>query len=464
MQKCPLDQWAFFWGQGLLNHLKKLFGQQDTDSVKPLSASVANTASLTKTASNPSATTTSYLTREAVFDRQNRLAGHIFKLHDATLLALGRDQAQQAFDRQLLDTFNANPEERQAGLAFIPINTGTLTSATVDRLKPANLVLILQLANDANATELTPRINQLRQRGIGIGLLRQPKHPAFTELINLVNYGVIDVADHEANTIRDFAAAFRAKDKDDIYLFACNIDTPDEHRLCYQWHFSYFHGKFAANHPVQNTETGADPHKMQLLHLMRLVQGEAETAEIVDALKQDPLLTFRILRYLNSPALGLIHKIDALSQALVILGRQRLNRWLAVLLFSVREPNVGDWLLVENALTRGRLMELLGSQVMPDKAHDHLFLTGIFSCLDRLLRRPLATLLDDMPLPSEIRDALLNGQGPYADLLSVVIASEAYDLEKMEATANQAGVNPDMLNRALLAATAWASEVTEHWE
>ena len=34
----------------------------------------------------------------------------------------------------------------------------------------------------------------------------------------------------------------------------------------------------------------------------------------------------------------------------------------------------------------------------------------------------------------------------------------------MAKLAQAAGVDPDMVNRALLAATAWASEVTEYWE
>jgi EAL and modified HD-GYP domain-containing signal transduction protein len=72
-------------------------------------------------------------------------------------------------------------------------------------------------------------------------------------------------------------------------------------------------------------------------------------------MRLDPASRFRILRYLNSPALALTHRIESLDQALIILGRQRLTRWLAVLLFSVREPQLNDWLLVENALTRGRL-------------------------------------------------------------------------------------------------------------
>jgi EAL and modified HD-GYP domain-containing signal transduction protein len=452
----------FFWRVGLLNHLKSLFGNKPTTPApQPEKRITLDQAATSAAASQKSA---AYLCREAVFDRKNKLAGHLFRLHGSSAQAIQRDAIQCALDRQLIDTLNASPEAWNTNLAIIPINSGSLSLATVNQLKPVNLVLIIQLATDAKAELLIPRITALRDRGISIGVFRQPKNPAFTEVIALADFGAIDIAGSEANSIRDFAAAFRSKEKITAHLFGCEIDTEDEYRLCHQWHFSYFHGKFAATHPQRQGDTGADPHKMQLLHLMRLVQGEAETAEIVDAMKQDPVLTFRILRYLNSPALGLSHKIDSLSQALVILGRQRLSRWLAVLAFSVKEPNIGDWLLVENALTRGRIMEVLGQELMPQLPHDQLFLTGIFSCLDRLLRRPLVELLNDMPLPDNIRNALIDQTGPYAPLLAVAKAGEAYDIPQMEISAQAANIDPDTLNRALLAATAWASEVTEHWE
>jgi EAL and modified HD-GYP domain-containing signal transduction protein len=249
-----------------------------------------------------------------------------------------------------------------------------------------------------------------------------------------------------------------------VRLFACNVETTDDLRFCRQWHYSNFHGKFASKASGTRSESGGDPHKSLLLNILRLVQGEAETAEIAAAMKQDPLLSFRILRYLNSPALGLSHRIDSLAQALVILGRQRLTRWLSVLLFSVREPQLGDWLLVENALTRGRLMEVLGEELMPGVAHDPLFLTGIFSCLGNLLHRPLAETLDDMLLADDIKNALLERSGPYAPLLAVAEACEDFDLARMKDTALAAGLAPNTVNRALLSATAWASEVTEYWE
>jgi EAL and modified HD-GYP domain-containing signal transduction protein len=438
----------------LFNSLKKLFGGKPGETDAPRNVSAVRTAPAT----------TQFLRREAVFDRNNRLSGHIFTLRESTTLADADVERQRHFDETLLDTLNASTDAWNTSQAYIPLSSASLDLDAIDRLKTSNIVLLLQLAADAEADIICEAIDRLHERGIQIGVFRQPKNPAFGRVIQLADYAAIDIGANEADTARDFSAAVRASPGErQKRLLACNVETLDDLRFCQQWHFDNFHGKFASAAPATQTE-GGDPHKALLLNIMRLVQGDAETAEIAEAMKQDPLLSFRILRYLNSPALGLSHRIDSLAQALVILGRQRLTRWLAVLLFSVREPHFGDWLLVENALTRGRLMEVLGEQSMPGMAHDPLFLTGIFSCLGELLHRPLADTLNDMSLADDIKNALLDHSGPYAPLLAVAEASEDFDLPRMKETALAAGVEPATVNRALLAATAWASEVTEYWE
>ncbi|UCV21617.1 EAL and HDOD domain-containing protein [Ferribacterium limneticum] len=439
----------------MFNSLKKLFSGKTGPASAPQPDSAAPTT----------AVATQFLRREAVFDRNNRLSGHIFTLQESTMLADADDGRQRGFDEILLDTLNTSTEAWNTSLAFIPLSSASLDLAAVDRLKSSNIVLLIQLAADAEADIVCEAIDRLHERGLLIGVFRQPKNTAFARVIQLADFAAIDIGANEADTARDFSAAVRAgAGERPKKLLACNVETIDDLRFCQQWHFDNFHGKFASSDSGVRAESSGDPHKALLLNIMRLVQGDAETAEIAAAMKQDPLLSFRILRYLNSPALGLSNRIDSLAQALVILGRQRLTRWLSVLLFSVRDPHFGDWLVVENALTRGRLMEVLGEQSMPGVAHDPLFLTGIFSCLGELLHRPLAETLNDMLLADDIRNALLERSGPYAPLLAVAEASEDFDLPRMRSTALEAGVAPETVNRALLAATAWASEVTEYWE
>jgi EAL and modified HD-GYP domain-containing signal transduction protein len=409
---------------------------------------------------------TVFLQREAVFDRKNRPSGHIFFLQDESPLATAPTSQQQMLDEKLLATLLSSPDAWNTQRAFIPLSSASLWHTTIDRLPVSNLVLIVQLAAEqTDADQLLERLKDLRAKGLGIGIVRQPQHPCFGTAMQQANFAVIDVASTEASSVRDFSAAVRASEKKSaVALIALGIETLDEHNLCHTWHFEGFHGAFAAKGAPRPEQTQADPHKVQLLNLMRLVQSDAENEEIAAGLKQDPLLTFRILRYLNSPVLGLTHRIESVNQAITILGRQRLTRWLAVLLFSVREPDFSDWLLVESSLTRGRLMEVLGAEVMPHAAHDALFLTGIFSCLDRLLRRPMVEALAMLPISHDVENALLNNSGPYASLLALAKASETFDLERISIAAKVANMEADKVNRALLAATAWASEVTDHWE
>lgn len=407
---------------------------------------------------------TPFLRREAIFDRSNRLAGHLFSLQQTSLLANADSARQRSIDKTLLDTLNASTDAWNTSLAFIPLGSGSLDLPAIERLKTSNIVLIIQLAEDAEADLICEAIDQLKTRGLQFGLFRQPKHPAFAKVIQKVDFAAIDIDDTEANSARDFSAAVRSGAQGKVRLIAIMVESVDHHRFCYQWHYDYFHGNFASVQTKSGSDPATDPHKALLLNLMRLVQGDAENAEIANAMKQDPLLSFRIMRYLNSPALGLSRRIDSLGQALIILGRQRLTRWLAVLLFSVKEPNFSDWLEIESSLTRGRLMEVLGERLTPGVPHDPLFLTGIFSCLDRLLHKPIAEIIGDMPLADEIRQALVERSGPYAPLLAVAIASENLDQQSMQETAQAAGLTADDVNQALLAATAWASEVTEYWE
>lgn len=406
------------------------------------------------------------LCREAVFDRQNTLCGHIFQVHHEISAISPEIAGPRLIDHLLLDILACSEAAWNTQSAYIPIGSGALWEESIDRLPATNVNLLIRLSlKDGDPETLFARVDQLSQRGFGIGLFHQPWHPAFSALLPLASLGVIDAGAAEGSDIHDFRMLFSAtRGTQPLDFLATNIGSLDEQRLCLHVGIDFFHGHFAASAPLRPHDSRSDPHKAQLLNLMQLVEAGAENADLARAIKEAPVLAFRILRYLNSPAVGLTREIDSINQALMLLGRQRLGRWLAILLFSTQGAGLADWLLIESALTRGRLMEELGRLSTPPQQSDPLFLTGIFSCLDRLLQRPLAEILKEMPVAEAIRDALLAGEGPLAPLLAVAKASDTLDPMLLEAAAQAAGFDSAQVNQALLVATAWASGVTQHWE
>lgn len=437
--------------------LGKLFGKSD-EPEKPGAAPAEHAPAAPSTVGS----SFTFVRRDAVFNRERRIVGHLYHLqgqHGDEALS------PRALDEALLTTLCDGSANWGSKIGFIPLSSTSLDDPLLFKLPAENTVLLISLADETSDPEaLLVRVSILRGRGIRIGIFRQPRHPAFTPLLAVADFGAIDVPEAQGNNIRDFSVAMRNKElRHTVELFGANIETIDDVLLCRRCHFSYFHGPFAKPGESWQTSKSGNPHKMHLMHLLNLVQSDAENREIAIHVKQDPILTFRILRYLNSPAIALIRTISSIDEALVLVGRQKLMRWLSVLLFSVKDPDYADWLLVETSLSRGRLMELLGAGAH-GPSDDHLFLTGIFSTIDRILHIPLPEAIDQLKLPPDIQLALLHGQGPYASLLAVAEACEGQDGERIALAAQRCQLDPTEVNQALIAATAWASNVTSHWD
>jgi len=218
--------------------------------------------------------------------------------------------------------------------------------------------------------------------------------------------------------------------------------------------------------------TGRDPlagkepdlTRLKLLKLLSLVAQDADTHEIEEIFREEPKLSYNLLRLVNSVAVGAKTTIGSFHQAIAILGRRQLQRWLQLLIYAnqlahVNEPNP----LMQLAAARGRQMELLASAIepaidLPDFG-DTAFMAGIFSLLDVLLNLPMKEILAALPLHSAIRDALDSREGVLGHLLSAIIAGESGNFLAAADTLTQIGVSPARHAKAQTAAFFWASGI-----
>ena len=69
---------------------------------------------------------------------------------------------------------------------------------------------------------------------------------------------------------------------------------------------------------------------------------------------------------------------------MTILGYNKLNKWLSLLLATASKDPMAP-ALMHTALTRARLMEVLAQGLVDRQEYDNLFITGAFSVLDALL-------------------------------------------------------------------------------
>lgn len=184
---------------------------------------------------------------------------------------------------------------------------------------------------------------------------------------------------------------------------------------------------FTGNRAMKNSDAGAE--RPILTQLLGLIARDADTDELEELLKHQPRLTFDLLKLVNSPAMSLRTPATSVRQAITILGRRQLRRWLQLLLFTRPEADQRVDILLWHSAWRGCFMERVARRLNWDKdAVESAFMVGVFSLLDVLMDEPLATLLQPLGLPETLKRALLEHSGPLGELLDLACALERRDV------------------------------------
>lgn len=207
----------------------------------------------------------------------------------------------------------------------------------------------------------------------------------------------------------------------------------------------------------------ADTTRQKMLTLLALIAEDADTGKLDEIFRQEAKLSYSLLRLVNSAAIAPRTPITSFIQAINLLGRRQLERWLQLLVYA--DPNNGQSPnpLLYKAATRGRLMELLALQ-LPDPPElpslsDSAFMIGAFSLLDILLNMSTPEILQQLPLCPAVQQALARHEGVLGKLLSAIAAADARDLNTADRLFGELEIPTDTLLDAQLQALAWANRI-----
>ena len=198
-------------------------------------------------------------------------------------------------------------------------------------------------------------------------------------------------------------------------------------------------------------KTAVQPDLQVIVELIRRVDDEDPIEKLENTLKRDPSLAFKLLRYINSPAFGLRVEVSSFRHAIMLLGYQRLKRWLALLLATAsKDVNLRPVMFA--AVRRGLLMEELVAGSGDEEMRSEVFICGVFSLLDRMFGEPFAKLLGSIPVPERVYQALVKNTGPYQPYLAMVRAAEGEAVADYREAAEHLLMSVAEINRAQLRA------------
>jgi len=340
------------------------------------------------------------------------------------------------------------------GKVSLNVVSETLLHDLLHAAPSANLMLEVPAFMACDAAN-SPAIQALYGRGNTLLLKDRPRTELPREVLPCFKYAIIDLADerrsdsatppgmtrqisHVQSGVRSLADLDDAFKRGAVAVLGWPIDDA-----------------------VTPSGMAAQPDLGTILELMRRIDKEEPIDRLEDTLKLDPTLAFKLLRYINSPAFGLRVEVGSFQHALMLLGYQRLKRWLALLLASASKDRDMKPVMFA-ALRRGLLMEELARASGGggnDEMRSEAFICGVFSLLDRMMKQPFADLLKAVPVPDSVRQALVDGVGPYQPFLELVRAVENESLFDVRESAERLLLGLGEINRALLRALAQAAQI-----
>ncbi len=339
-------------------------------------------------------------------------------------------------------------------LAFVNCTRSVLTNRLIELLPPSRTVIEV-LEDVLPDREVLEACRALKEKGYLIALddvrsLREvePYFP-LADIVK-VDFRLANGARQQEEMAREIRGR-------GMRALAEKVENEKERRAAINMGYELFQGFFFQRPEIVHRKDIGATHSNCLRLLTAAHQPELDRQLIEKLVRAEPSLSLRLLRYLNSVAFAFRVEVTSIRHALTLLGEQETRKWLLVTAVAencIHKPSE----LVIWALARARFCELVAVAI--GDSLPGAFWMGMLSALPALLEISLPTVLEQLPIASAVKQALLGEPGSYRSIFEMMSAYECGDWGTCTERAHRIGIGEPTASALYIDSTKWASEVT----
>lgn len=324
-------------------------------------------------------------------------------------------------------------------------------------LLPADQVVVEIQESVASDDRVVDSCQRLKQQGYRIALDNLVPGDPRASLIAYADYAKVDI--RKVAHVQELIASTLAGGKR-CQMLAEKVETRVQFLTAAKDGFTLFQGYFF-RHPERMRARQIPANKMSSLRLLQAISApEVDLAAVEDLIKHDASLCYRLLRYLNSPLLGIASPVQSVRHAMNLLGERELARWIRMAVtLAMGEGRCSD--LVLSSLVRARFCELVAAKVQ--NCRSDVFLMGMLSLMDAILEMPMGIVVEGLALDTDIKAELLGAKTgnktTAPPIYALMMARESGDWETVTALARNLALSLPFVNRSYNEAISWAHQM-----
>ena len=387
-----------------------------------------------------------FVARQPIFNRSLRVAGYelLFRGGEASTALVGDSEGATA--SVVLNSFTEIGLERLVGSkpAWVNVSREFVLSGLAGSMPPG--VVGLEILEDELLDErFVHALIELKRQGYRLALDDFRYTVSADRVLRLADVVKLDLL---ALGREGIAREVERLQPYGVTILAEKVESHEAHAYCAGLGCDLFQGFFFCR-PELLHNRGIVANRASMLQVMAALQDPmVQLGRLERMISRDVGLSFRLLRYINSAFFGLRFEISSIGQALALLGVENLKRWATLTVLASIDGKPPE--LTVTALVRARFCECAGEHLSGPRPGE-LFTLGLFSVIDALMDAPIEDVLELIPFPADMREALIRRTGEKGTLLDCVTALEAGDFERAQALVPGAG---EMYVQALM----WANQ------
>ena len=306
--------------------------------------------------------------------------------------------------------------------AFINFDQYLIQNDVINIL-PSDRVVLEVLEDITVDSSLFSQLKSLVNSGYTLAIDDFIDNESTQQLFNIVEIMKIDISDYSEEQLAEYAKLGK---QHNLKLLAERVETREEFQLCKALGFELYQGYFFAK-PEYIEQHSIPSSKMSIICILNDIMADKPIDDIQQQITLDMSLSYKLLRYINSAGLRRDSEISNIQDAVQLIGIKPLYRWLSLFLFAndSNTNNDSNSSLFVTALTRGFFLEYIATHTNKNNIANDLFILGLFSYLDTLLQMPFTTILEEISIHDNIKNALLTKTGPYNEYYQLALSNDA---------------------------------------
>ncbi|MDQ1339301.1 MAG: hypothetical protein QG567_453 [Campylobacterota bacterium] len=375
----------------------------------------------------------SFIGRQPILDLNKNIFGYelLFRDSDENVACFIGDR--YATSKVLTNTFNSFGLKNLVGesRAFINIDQHFIHDPAIETVPAENFMLeILETVIVDEA--FVKRVKELKELGyifvlddITLCEKQLKNFKPILEYISIIKIDMLKIQNMEE--IYEKLSQFNNK----IEFLAEKVEDETVFIKCKELGFRYFQGYFFAKPQVLKNKK-LDPSSSLIMNIIQKIEQDAETKEIIEEFKKNPDICMNLFKYMNSSSFFTKKDICSIPQALNILGRKPLMKWLMLCMYSTSKKSCCFSVLLETAISRAEIMTMLASKYNQEqKIIEKAYLVGLISLFDAIMQTAFEEIFSEINFHQIIKDAVLKKEGTLGKFLKIVLIIEEGDIEKV---------------------------------